>query len=110
MCRVPDPCRVFARSDLKRTTMVCRDRSFSDSYDRGPMPIGPFVPCLDNPPTTPDGGDRPHTRSGAPWRMGSGPGSTLKGSGASGPGRTLPPRPDAYRAVCAVVSAFVIDG
>jgi hypothetical protein len=34
--------------------VVCQDRSFSDSYDRASPPIGPFVPCLDNPPTTPN--------------------------------------------------------
>jgi hypothetical protein len=34
--------------------VVCQDRSFSDSYDRASLPIGPFVPCLDNPPTTPN--------------------------------------------------------
>jgi hypothetical protein len=45
---------MFVRSDQKRTTVVCRDRSFSDSYDRASLPIGPFVPCLDNPPTTPN--------------------------------------------------------
>jgi hypothetical protein len=35
--------------------VVCRDRSFSDSYDRARPSIGPFVQCLDNPRTTPNG-------------------------------------------------------